>query len=84
MVSSLRTSWYDLSERLHRKDGPAFVYSNGAKKWFIHGELHRIDGPAEEFVLPQNKFWFINGINISKQEYKKMLALLNQIRMNNE
>jgi hypothetical protein len=31
---------------LHREDGPAIKYTNGAECWYLSGKLHRIDGPA--------------------------------------
>ena len=31
---------------LHREDGPAVIYTDGSKEWWIRGNLHREDGPA--------------------------------------
>lgn len=31
---------------LHRVDGPAVVRPDGSNFWFIHGILHRENGPA--------------------------------------
>ena len=45
---------------LHREDGPAIEYANGAKRWYINGRLHREDGPASEWA-DGDKFWYING-----------------------
>ena len=44
----------------HREDGPAIIYSNGRKEWYINGKLHREDGPA---IIYSNgrKDWYING-----------------------
>lgn len=33
----------------HCEDGPAIVWSNGDKAWFINGVRHREDGPAIEY-----------------------------------
>jgi hypothetical protein len=30
--------FYFKAARLHREDGPAVVYQNGATEWWIHGE----------------------------------------------
>ena len=45
---------------LHRKDGPAIEYANGAKTWYLNGKLHRTDGPAIE-RSNGDKCWYKNG-----------------------
>lgn len=45
---------------LHREDGPAKIYKNGDKEWFINGVNHRDDGPAAEYVCGE-KVWYKNG-----------------------
>ena len=52
--------WYNKSYQLHREDGPAMEFSNGAKHWYQNGQLHRKDGPAVEFYKG-NKSWYKNG-----------------------
>ena len=44
----------------HREDGPAFIWPDGYKEWWINGKSHREDGPA---VIWSNgdKEWWING-----------------------
>lgn len=39
--------WRDQG-RLHREEGPAVEYDDGAKWWFRDGHFHRDDGPAVE------------------------------------
>jgi hypothetical protein len=46
-------------EILHREDGPAIVYANGSKSWYINGKCHREDGPAVEYTNGY-KAWYIN------------------------
>ena len=36
------------------------VNSNGDKRWFLNGKLHREDGPAVEHA-DGDKLWFLNG-----------------------
>ena len=36
------------------------VYDSGAKEWYLNGNLHREDGPAEEYA-DGSKCWFLNG-----------------------
>jgi hypothetical protein len=45
---------------IHREDGPAVIYKNGSKEWYINGKHHREDGPA---IIYYNgtKHWFHNG-----------------------
>ena len=51
--------WYH-NDKLHREDGPACEYVNGAKWWYLNGKLHREDGPAIE-LANGDKYWYING-----------------------
>ena len=54
----------DLHGPLHREDGPALIFRNGAKKWYFNGKKHRIDGPAETY--PNGvRHWYINNMNVS-------------------
>ena len=32
--------------KLHRSDGPAVIWADGYKAWYINDKLHRTDGPA--------------------------------------
>jgi len=41
---------------------------NGAKCWFADGKLHRLDGPAVEWVDGTIEF-YIDGKKYSKQDY---------------
>ena len=36
------------------------TYSNGTKRWFLNGKLHREDGPAVE-SSGGTKWWYLNG-----------------------
>ena len=45
----------------HRTDGPAVIYPNGSKEWWIDNKLHRIDGPA--VIYPNGDMvWYKNGV----------------------
>jgi len=52
--------WHREDGKLHREDGPAMVYENGTKAWFINGQLHRTDGPAIEYA-DGAKYWYQSG-----------------------
>jgi hypothetical protein len=45
----------------HRINGPALICSNGAEAWYLHGALHREDGPAIVDPLLNYRAWFLNG-----------------------
>jgi len=51
---------YRLYGKLHREDGPAIIWANGDKEWYINDKLHREDGPAIESANGDKK-WFLNG-----------------------
>ena len=38
--------------------------------------LHREDGPAVEWINGI-KYWYMNGKNYSKEEYKRLLKMIN-------
>lgn len=49
-----------LNGLVHREDGPAVIYINGRKDWWLYDKPHREDGPAIEYVGGQTK-WYLNG-----------------------
>jgi hypothetical protein len=54
----------------HREDGPAVVYPNGFKCWYINGLRHRENGPSIENGNGIKR-WYINGVSYTEQEYKQ-------------
>jgi hypothetical protein len=48
---------------LHREDGPAAEYYQGAKTWALNGKKHRLDGPAIESA-DGYKAWWVNDVFI--------------------
>ena len=42
--------YYNSAGELHREDGPAIEWYNGACEWFQNNQLHRTDGPAIEYT----------------------------------
>jgi hypothetical protein len=45
---------------LHRTNGPAVEYSDGAKHWYLNGERHRENGPAVESTNGE-KYWYFGN-----------------------
>lgn len=56
--------------QLHRDDGPAVEHSDGTRYWYIHGKLHRENGPAIDCPITGTKKWFLNGQQLSEEEFK--------------
>lgn len=61
---------------LHNENGPAIIYDNGTKYYFIDGKKHRINGPAIIFNN-NNGSWYYNdtyvGNNLTQEEFHKHL-----------
>ena len=52
--------YYFKDGKKHREDGPAIVFENSDKNWYINGLRHREDGPAIEWSSGY-KVWCIRG-----------------------
>lgn len=53
-------AWFNSNNELHNEDGPAIIYPNGDKAWYLNGHRHREDGPAIEYANGL-KIWYLNG-----------------------
>jgi hypothetical protein len=49
--------WELPNGKMHREDGPAVVYFDGDKEWWINGKLHRKNGPAVEINNGDEEWW---------------------------
>ena len=65
-----RTRWRNSTGQLHREDGPAVEWSDGAKFWCLNGQRHREDGPAIEWA-GGCKEWHLNGKCVSEADVMK-------------
>ena len=45
-----RTEYRNASGQLHRTNGPAVKWANGAKEYWKNGKRHRTNGPAIEWA----------------------------------
>ena len=54
----------------HNPYGPAIIYGNGRKDYWIENKLHRLDGPARIFVDDEDEYW-INYEELTKEEFEK-------------
>ena len=65
------TRWYyNAANQLHRENGPAIEYADGAKRWYQNGLLHRTDGPAVVGSYGHME-WYINGVEMSEAEFNQ-------------
>lgn len=53
--------WQLPDGKLHRLDGPAAEFTDGAKSWYKLGLRHRIGGPAIEYP-DGGKEWWVEGL----------------------
>jgi hypothetical protein len=42
-------------------------YSDGTRRWYLNGELHRTDGPAVE-ISDGTRVWWVNGIKYDSKK----------------
>ena len=64
----------------HREDGPAVIYPDGRKEWWINGKYHREDGPA--IVDPNGtKIWCLNGQDYSFDKWIEALDKSDEEKM---
>ena len=70
---------------LHNPYGPAIIYKDGYKAYWIEGKVHRLDGPAVIFADGDIEYW-ING-NIqgnSKQKFYNNIKNLDSKYINKQ
>jgi hypothetical protein len=63
-----RVEYLNDSGQLHRLNGPAVEWSDGAKFWYQNGLLHRTDGPAVEWARG-DKYWWVDGKELIEEEF---------------
>ena len=58
MLNHIPQAWRK-DGKLHREDGPAVIYTDGAQVWYKDGKRHREGGPA---VIDTNgdQVWYVN------------------------
>jgi hypothetical protein len=66
-----RIEYRNTEGQWHRTDGPAIIWHDGSKVWYVNGKLHRTDGPALEDTIAGLNSWFINGEYYSELDYWK-------------
>ena len=54
---------------VHNPYGPAIIYSDGVKFYYIENNLHRLDGPAIIWPNDEEQYW-INDKFLTKEEFE--------------
>lgn len=49
--------WHGQDGYPHCETGPAIVFPNGDREWWVMGQLHRLDGPAIERADGTREWW---------------------------
>ena len=67
------TRFYSNSQGMwHRVHGPAVIWADGYKSWWLNGRLHRTTGPAIEW--PDGaRAWYLDGQPLSEKEFHDRL-----------
>ena len=55
---------------VHNPYGPAIIYANGMKDYWIEGKLHRLDGVARTYANGEGSY-YINNKRLSKEDFEK-------------
>lgn len=65
------------TNKIHREDGPARIWSDGSEEWWINNELHRIDGPAIIYHMKLTRsteyYWYIGGVELDRNTIKEWM-----------
>ena len=64
VMSNGTIKYFNDEGKLHREDGPAVIYPDGTKFWYVNGHRHRLDGPA--IIRPYQKRWYVNGQRVNR------------------
>lgn len=64
-----QTAFVNRHGKFHKTDAPAVISRNGSAEWFLHGALHRVDGPAKH-VEGEPQWWY-KGVQRTHQNHTK-------------
>ena len=53
----------------HNPYGPAYIFSDGRKVYYIEGKWHRLDGPAVLYSNGEGRYW-INDEPLNEKEFE--------------
>ena len=61
----------DANGKYHNPYGPAIIWPDGSKIYYIHGKRHRTDGPARIYSDGYAEY-YVNGNQLSEEEFNKL------------
>ena len=64
--------WYNEKNQLHRLNGPAIEWADGAKWWYVESKRHRLNGPAVEYANGA-KEWYVEGRRMTEEEFNEYI-----------
>ena len=78
-VMSSKATFHYSNGVAHCSDAPAIIWDKGDERWYYHGKLHRLDGPAvidyETSKMGNNPIvlrmdYYINNTFYNEKDYK--------------
>lgn len=52
---------------------PAIEYTSGDGTWYRHGPLHRVDGPAVDWLSKNYFVYYVNGEEYIKEVFERIM-----------
>ena len=82
------TCWKDVNNQLHRTDGPSLKWSEFDYRWYFHGKLHRINGPAVCYnkkakktpLLAAGMNWQTEKEHLTNLKYDSILYVMTSLK----
>ena len=68
-----RITYRNASGQLHNPNGPAIIWADGSKFYWINGKRHNPNGPAMVYA-DGRKEYYINGKKLSEAKFKAWQA----------
>jgi hypothetical protein len=62
-------TYHNADGKLHNPHGPAIVFADGEKEYYINGKLHNENGPAIVWANG-DKWYYINGERLTEAKFK--------------
>jgi len=57
------------TQLVHNPYGPAIIWKDGSKFYYIEDRLHRLDGPARIYSNGEEQYW-INDTELTKEKFE--------------
>ena len=57
------------TQLIHNPYGPAIIWRDGTKLYYINNKCHRLDGPAKIYADGEERY-YINGKELTKEEFE--------------